>query len=274
MSYRCNMASGTRTHHIRNGNPEALIAAPKSTGKFLLPEEKSHPQSPSSIRVVQGFFTYRIYVLSPKPYLIPIFSVLLILAQLVTVVTLAVKAITVASVSITVYVEEWGALQVATLWLRVVSDLTVSGSLVYFLIKQRNSAYQSTILIVDKLIRWAIGKLLYWIVVVNTDVDLWAETSHGYNSVGDQLFSNTLMANINSRASLRTINSSLGHVGTIRNSFVADNSGQRMNNTIEGNLNVTVTTELETFGASEVAKPRGWPMIELEPGGYVDRPRV
>ncbi|KAF5362793.1 hypothetical protein D9757_011019 [Collybiopsis confluens] len=151
----------------RDGNPEALIAAPKTVGVSVL---------------LHGSRIFHIpnLRLLPKPYLIPTFSVLLILAQLVTVVTLAVKAITVASVSIAVYLEEWGPLLVATLWLRVAADLTVSGSLVYFLTKQRNSAYRNTVLIVDKLIRWTIGKLFYWIVLVNADVDLiipWAETS-------------------------------------------------------------------------------------------------
>ncbi|KAF5362797.1 hypothetical protein D9757_011020 [Collybiopsis confluens] len=251
-----------------NGNPVALIAAPKSLGTAVLLHGLI-------IVLVQGYFTYRIYIFSPKPYLVPIFSVLLILAQLVTVVTLAVMAVTVASVSIALYLEEWGTLLVVTLWLRVAADLTISSSLVYFLIKQRNHAYRSTVLIVDKLIRWTIetgvitsvvGIALVTNFLVNTDNLVWLALL----LILPKVFSNTLMANINSRTALRNIQSSV-HVGTIGSSFGIGGNGGGMS--VQGpmgglstNLNVTVTTELETLNASQT-KSHQW---HVEPDKYVE----
>ncbi|THU84117.1 hypothetical protein K435DRAFT_870607 [Dendrothele bispora CBS 962.96] len=103
---------------------------------------------------------------------------------------LSVKAIQVATKSLTLFLEKWEWLITTSLVLRASADILVSGTLVWHLCVQRENAYKHTLKIVDKLIQWAV---VIWLALA---------------TIFPQVFSNALLANINSRAHLRDLQGS------------------------------------------------------------------
>ncbi|KAF5378404.1 hypothetical protein D9757_010857 [Collybiopsis confluens] len=260
-----------------NGNPRALAVAPKSLGiavvlhgvvivlgKNIYWGDEARNLTISNCDAlnlqVQGYFTYRIFRFSSKPYLIPIFSILLMLAQLLAVTTLSAEAVIIASKSLPLFLEKWEWLLLTALWLRVAADLTISSSLVYILIKQRNNAYKSTVVVVDKLIRWSIetGMITSLLGVVLVIAYLTAKQNFAWLAlfmVLPKVFSNTLLANMNSRASLRDMKTAVE---------VSGGSSSRPSNrsrTLATGLNVTVAqaTEMDTF---DISHTKSWPRPE------------
>ncbi|KAJ3900428.1 hypothetical protein F5879DRAFT_420808 [Lentinula edodes] len=194
------------------GDPKALLVAPVTLGIAVVLHG-------ITTILVQAYFTYRIFRFSKKPYLIPIFSTFLMFAQLLAVTTLSAEAIKVAQISLGLYLEKWEWLLLTTLWLRVAADLTISSSLVFFLYRQRDNAYKSTVLVVDRLIRWTIetGVVTSMLGIILVISYLTAKENFAWLAlfmVLPKVFSNTLLANMNSRASLRTMQTSVEVSGT------------------------------------------------------------
>ncbi|KAJ3740475.1 hypothetical protein DFH05DRAFT_1508956 [Lentinula detonsa] len=223
------------------GDPKALLVAPVTLGIAVVLHGLT-------TILVQAYFTYRIYRFSAKPYLIPIFSTILMFAQLLAVTTLSAEAVKVAQISLGLYLEKWEWLLLTTLWLRVAADLTISSSLVFFLYQQRNNAYKSTVLVVDRLIRWTIetGVVTSMLGIILVIAYLTAKENFAWLAlfmVLPKVFSNTLLANMNSRASLRTAQTSVevsGASGPISN----------RSRTLATGLAVSVHTEMDTFDVS------------------------
>ncbi|KAJ3923220.1 hypothetical protein F5877DRAFT_74536 [Lentinula edodes] len=263
------------------GDPKALLVAPVTLGiavvlhgittilgelfssALVLCGAEFYPSF-----TVQAYFTYRIFRFSKKPYLIPIFSTFLMFAQLLAVTTLSAEAIKVAQISLGLYLEKWEWLLLTTLWLRVAADLTISSSLVFFLYRQRDNAYKSTVLVVDRLIRWTIetGVVTRYLLYIAIAGKALPERLHLCSMLGiilvisyltakenfawlalfmvlPKVFSNTLLANMNSRASLRTMQTSVEVSGT---------SGPVTNRsrTLATGMAVSVHTEMDTFDIS------------------------
>ncbi|KIK59133.1 hypothetical protein GYMLUDRAFT_44883 [Collybiopsis luxurians FD-317 M1] len=236
-----------------NGNPRALAVAPKSLSIAVILHGVT-------IVLVQGYFTYRIYRFSQKPYIVPIISILLMFAQLLAVSTLCAEAVIVASKSLPLYLQKWEWLLLTTLWLRVAADLTISSSLVYFLIKQRNNAYKSTVVVVDRLIRWSIETGIITSMLGIILVIAYLTDKHNFAwlalfMVLPKVFSNTLLANMNSRASLRGIQTSV-EVSGGSSGYSGPTPRSR---TLATGLNVSVTTEMDTF---DISQTNSWPQTD------------
>jgi hypothetical protein len=228
-------------------NPKALVVAPVSLGISVVLHG-------IVTIMVQAYFTYRIYRFSPKPYLVPLFSCLLMVTQLLAVTTLSAEAIIVGQRSLIEYLDKWQWLLLTNLWLRVAADLTISVSLVIFLFKERNNAYKSTVLVVDKLIRWSIetGVVTSMLGIILVIVYLTAKENFAWLAmfmVLPKVFSNTLLANMNSRATLRTLQTSVEVSGSSAPTAVTHRSG----GPLATGLAVSVHTELDTFDVTRSA---------------------
>ncbi|KAF5376006.1 hypothetical protein D9757_008814 [Collybiopsis confluens] len=176
--------------------------------------------------LVQSYFAYRIarFADNNHPYIIPAICTILMFCSLVS--DVAVVATETASLytgksSIATYFGKMEWLIIIPLVLRNVVDVIISGTMVYYLRKQRSmSAYKNTIAVVDKLILWAIGGyLIRRTSRIHT-------RDHALNSFSDgplqfvdawmtlitvipKIFSNAMLANMNSRIGLRQLQSTV-----------------------------------------------------------------
>ncbi|KAJ3869900.1 hypothetical protein EV359DRAFT_76335 [Lentinula novae-zelandiae] len=163
--------------------------------------------------IVQGFFTYRIALFTGKPHIIPALSGILMLCQALAVYTLSAQLITVATKSLKDFMDKWEWLMFTVLILRAIADVLISGSLVYHLVHSRDGAYGSTVAIVDKLILWSIGQSFQPSVSPSTDESV-LETGIVTSMLGilsiifNAVFSNAMLANMNSRVKLRNMSRS------------------------------------------------------------------
>ncbi|KAJ3805504.1 hypothetical protein F5876DRAFT_69740 [Lentinula aff. lateritia] len=123
----------------------------------------------------QGYFTYRIAKLTGPPYIVPILCCILM----------------------------WNAqsLQQKTLnfVIRVATDIVISAALVYYLQKSRSNALHSSMVIVDKLMQWAIETgivtdmvniLLMICPLINVNNYLWV----AFYVILPKVFSNAMLA--------------------------------------------------------------------------------
>ncbi|THU99666.1 hypothetical protein K435DRAFT_837571 [Dendrothele bispora CBS 962.96] len=125
--------------------------------------------------------------------------------------TLSVKTIQIGSKSLPLFIEKWDWLVTMTLTLRASADILVSVALVWYLWIQRVNAYKQTLKIVDKLILWAVETgVITSMLGIATLIIIWL----AWMSVFPKVFSNTLLANINSRAHLRDLQGSEIIVGS------------------------------------------------------------
>ncbi|KAJ7259153.1 hypothetical protein B0H12DRAFT_1109083 [Mycena haematopus] len=154
---------------------------------------------------VQGFFSYRIYVFTKKLYIPCVlwFMTLLHLAG-----RMVLFATTLHTPSVGVYVEQWEWL-ITTNWsLSVATDVAISTTMVIVLYQRRSSAHRKTAALVDKLIVWTIETGLLTSASSSVMLASFLRMKQNYtwlafHAIGTQLFANSLMASLNSRASLR-----------------------------------------------------------------------
>ncbi|KAJ7272967.1 hypothetical protein C8J57DRAFT_263377 [Mycena rebaudengoi] len=182
------------------GHPERLLLVPQSlVAAFIF--------SGLIGSSVQSFFALRIYRLSKSPY-IPCLCWALSFLRLLGSLIGAVFAFSMQSVASYQAHFRW---LLATVWIAsVVSDLTIALTLVYFLYRARDNVQERTVALLDKLIAWNIetGLLTLAINVVILACFLTMRESYIWLSgfiVGARLFSNSLLASLNSRESLRAM---------------------------------------------------------------------
>ncbi|KAJ3903357.1 hypothetical protein F5879DRAFT_990177 [Lentinula edodes] len=218
--------------------------------------------------IVQGFFTYRIALFTGKPHIIPTLSGILMFCQVLAVYTLSAQLITVATKSLRDFMDKWEWLMFTVLILRAIADVLISGSLVYHLVHSRDGAYRSTVAIVDKLILWSIGQSLQPPVLPSTDESV-SETGIVTSMLGilsiifyltlkntyawlallmllPKVFSNAMLANMNSRVKLRNMSrSEVDSTGVFAmGAFAA--SVPRITAVPFGPVSVDVRTEIES----------------------------
>ncbi|KAJ3885808.1 hypothetical protein GG344DRAFT_82321 [Lentinula edodes] len=201
--------------------------------------------------IVQGFFTYRIALFSGKPHIIPALSGILMFCQMLAVYTLSAQLITVATKSLKDFMDKWEWLMFTVLILRAIADVLISGSLVYHLVHSRDGAYRSTVAIVDKLILWSIGQRFQPFVSPSTDESV-LETGIVTSMLGilsiifNAVFSNAMLANMNSRVKLRNMSGSeVDSTGVFAlGAFAA--SVSRITAVPFGPVSVDVRTEIES----------------------------
>ncbi|KAJ3730211.1 hypothetical protein C8R42DRAFT_714917 [Lentinula raphanica] len=173
--------------------------------------------------IVQGFFTYRIALFTGKPYIIPTLSGILIFCQMLAVYTLSAQLILVATKSLQVFMKKWEWLMFTVLILRAIADVLISGSLVYHLVRCRHGTFNSTVAVVDKLILWSIETgvvtsmlgflsiILYLTLRTTFIEDAWLSLLMFLPKV----FSNAMLANMNSRVELRNMSRSVVNSASI-----------------------------------------------------------
>ncbi|KAJ7867274.1 hypothetical protein B0H13DRAFT_2352001 [Mycena leptocephala] len=157
---------------------------------------------------VQGFFAARIYTLSKK-LLIPVLIWVLGFLRLVGTIGMLVTAL--GSDSVAIYVARWEWIFTSDFSLGVVNDVIITATLVFWFYRQRRGAHRGTVAVIDKLIVWTMetGMItsvtgitaLICFIKMKTNF-IWMATI----IVNGSLFSNSLLASLNSRTTLRTMN--------------------------------------------------------------------
>ncbi|KAJ3740398.1 hypothetical protein DFH05DRAFT_401971 [Lentinula detonsa] len=238
----------TVTHY---GDPSSLQVLPASIGAAVVLHGLT-------IMIVQGYFTYRIWRFTEKLY-IPVFSCFLMFCQLLAVMTLASQLITIATKSLAKFMAKWEWLMFTVLVLRAIADITVSGSLVFHLLNGRRGALKSTVAVVDKLILWTIETGILTSILGFLSIIFYLALKTTYLWLGllmllPKVFSNTMLANMNSRATLRNMHSSVEVTGR---STSSNHHGIALQVASQRPVNISVHTEVDTQQDSE---SRQWPL--------------
>ncbi|KAF7334664.1 hypothetical protein MVEN_02296900 [Mycena venus] len=188
------------------GHPERLEVLPKS---FLA---STFIGSLVSF-VVQTFFAYRIYALSrslliPCVWWIPCICWVLSLFRFVppNVILFAYGQQLAPQ-----FLKRWGPLFDAIWSASAANDLLIAGTLVVLLYNQRNTGLKHTVAMVDKLIAWTIetGVVTSIASIIMLTVFISLPSTFVWLAIFvviPRLFSNSLLASLNSRASLRVDN--------------------------------------------------------------------
>ncbi|KAJ3993412.1 hypothetical protein F5050DRAFT_1781958 [Lentinula boryana] len=154
--------------------------------------------------LVQGFFAYRIARFTGHLciVLVPCFSVMIF--ELVSDIVIGVEMATVAQQSHIPFQDNWEWLILTVLCLRTTLDVLISGTFVYRLIKLRNIVSEDTLAVIDKLILWSIETGLILSLISILIIICYTTIPENYTWVMlymilPRLFSNTMLANLNSR---------------------------------------------------------------------------
>ncbi|KAJ7635902.1 hypothetical protein B0H17DRAFT_1107338 [Mycena rosella] len=157
---------------------------------------------------VQGFFSFRIYSLSRKVY-IPLFIWIISFWRLLS--SILVLTGTLQSSTVEGAEGQWGWALLASWSVSAANDLVITVALVTILIRQRTYAQKRTVVLVDKLIAWTIETgmltsacgilmLICFVTMRNNYIFL------AFFAVEARMFSNSLLASLNSREMLRAMN--------------------------------------------------------------------
>ncbi|KAJ7020863.1 hypothetical protein C8F04DRAFT_1403337, partial [Mycena alexandri] len=158
---------------------------------------------------VQGFFSFRIYAFSKKLF-IPILIWIMALWRLLGCIVLTGEGIQMTTMAR--YEAKWGWLATVCWSVSTVNDWTITATLVFLLhTRRRTGVHQRTAALVDKLITWSIetgmltsasslASLLFFVTMKDNFIWLAVFT------VSARLFSNSLLASLNSRTTLRAMN--------------------------------------------------------------------
>ncbi|KAG7086490.1 hypothetical protein E1B28_002439 [Marasmius oreades] len=158
--------------------------------------------------LVQGYYITRIYRFSRTWYISGLCVILLVVRFVGTVVATVEATI---MTSLDQYTTDWEWDLVGILSVGAFTDLAIPCVLVYYLAMKRSSAYDTTLAIVDKLILWTIetGLLTGLLAVL---ILIFFKTLPGrfawmavYMNL-PKMFSNSFLANLNSRFKLRAMN--------------------------------------------------------------------
>ncbi|KAJ7889262.1 hypothetical protein B0H13DRAFT_2341604 [Mycena leptocephala] len=157
---------------------------------------------------VQAFFSFRIYGLSKK-LVIPIVTWGMAFLRLVLSAVMVYEALGMAAADVSEVKWQW--LLIVTWSISATNDLTVTATLVVLLYRERRNAHTRTGALVDKLILWTIetGMLTSSASVVILACYVTMKNNFiwvGLYNVLPRLFSNSLLASLNSRMTLRAMN--------------------------------------------------------------------
>ncbi|KAJ6454211.1 hypothetical protein C8R45DRAFT_1222961 [Mycena sanguinolenta] len=156
---------------------------------------------------VQSFYSYRIYVFTKRLF-VP--CVLWFMAFLHFAGRVLLFVTTLRTASILVYIQQWEWLITTNWGLSVATDVAISVTMVTVLYHRRANAHRKTAALVDKLIVWTIetGLLTSATSLVMLGSFLRNKQNFtwlAFHAIATQLFANSLLASLNSRASLRAM---------------------------------------------------------------------
>ncbi|KAF7290103.1 hypothetical protein HMN09_01315500 [Mycena chlorophos] len=205
------------------GNPLSLL------GKMPVPLGLSVVLSGGITSIVQAFFAYRIWTLASNRFVRIIPVVLWASGLVYFVASFAGTVLAIEATSIPVFIEKYGWLLLAPWIMNLINDNSITISLVILLLYTRNTGFSKTTALVDQLIKWTIetGMITSIFSILNlvfyqtqTDNFIWI----GIQFVKARLFANSLLASLNSRKTLRAMNT--GAMGNDSGGGVTSRAGQ------------------------------------------------
>ncbi|KAJ7887272.1 hypothetical protein B0H14DRAFT_3856387 [Mycena olivaceomarginata] len=181
------------------GDPTSLIKFPISLDVTILLHG-------ATVIIVQLFFTHRMSKFLQNKFYIPIFAATILVARFVVFIFTGAAA-TMMSALVN-FMQQWKSLILFDLVSCAVTDVLISAILVYQLAVRRATAYKSTLAIMDKLIMWSVETCLVTTITTMVMLVCFLTMKQNFVWVGillvqPKIFSNALLANLNSRASLR-----------------------------------------------------------------------
>lgn len=197
--------------------PERLVRTPVSLGVAML-------FGAFVPMCVQSFFAHRIYRLSDNSRIIPCLCWSLSLARLVA--TFVAAAVSLKPTFSSAQAEQqWGWLTVSIWSVGAANDAIIAGTLVYLYSHHRDEDLPKRALkIVDKLIVWtletgAVTTIAGVITLISFLVNKQNYSWLAWWIATTRLFSNVLMASLNSRIALRAMTPSVLNLGRISHSI-------------------------------------------------------
>ncbi|KAJ6606145.1 hypothetical protein DFH09DRAFT_3018 [Mycena vulgaris] len=192
------------------GHPERFVRMPQTFMVAVL-------FSALIAAFVQGFFAFRIYRLSRLLY-IPCLSWTLSLVRLIC--SLVVFATGLYMTTLQEFEAQSRHLLVTVWSVSALNDLLIAGTLVHWLHRLRGNPETRTAAMVDKLIAWTIETGVVTSAVGIATLVLFLVMPQNYVFlatfvVAARLFANSLLASLNSRASLRAENLVTRQLGTL-----------------------------------------------------------
>ncbi|KAJ7867154.1 hypothetical protein B0H13DRAFT_2670542 [Mycena leptocephala] len=156
---------------------------------------------------VQGFFSFRIYAFSKKISLSILIWVMVFLRLLGSII-IFVTALRMPSLPH--YEVQWGWLLAAVWSVSTANDLLIAATLVVLLRNQRTDVHRRTAALVEKLILWSIETGILTSAYSITTLACFLTMKENFIWVaffvaGARVFSNSLLASLNSRATLRAL---------------------------------------------------------------------
>ncbi|KAJ7636314.1 hypothetical protein FB45DRAFT_1055763 [Roridomyces roridus] len=157
---------------------------------------------------VQGFFAYRIYIVGGKRIILPGIFWGISTIRLIGCVGIFVTGVKMTSLP--VYEMQIGWLMNSVWAVGSANDIGITISLVYLLFRQRNEIHKRTIPLVDKLIMWSLETGMMTSAWAFLTLIFFAAMGHNFvwlaiYITGTRVFSNSLLANLNGRSTLRTM---------------------------------------------------------------------
>ncbi|KAJ7727770.1 hypothetical protein B0H16DRAFT_1590159 [Mycena metata] len=197
------IGSGLFTYTIFNyGRPETVVGPlPKALDIAIL-------IGGIPIICVQGFFLFRIYAFS-KRLLVPVFICVVTSMRCISGTALMVTSLRMKS--LVEFEVQWGWLFTAFWSFGVVSDVGLTVALVALFLRQRPSGQKRTVALLDKLILWTLETGMLTSVTMISEVIFFHTMKNNFIwaapfTLHTLLYSNSLLASLNSRATLRAMN--------------------------------------------------------------------
>ncbi|KIK59014.1 hypothetical protein GYMLUDRAFT_245465 [Collybiopsis luxurians FD-317 M1] len=167
--------------------------------------------------LAQSYFTYRIARFGTyHPYIIPTICSILMFCELSGDTAIAAYVVK-ENLQSFLNVHEW--LMISVLAIRTTASVIISVTLVSYLVRaKKNNAYKNTTAVIDKLILWSIetGAVMSMHGIVLLIFLFWnrfncaqADTWLALYLILPKVFSNTMLANMNSRIGLRNMQSTI-----------------------------------------------------------------
>ncbi|KAJ7114070.1 hypothetical protein C8R44DRAFT_230567 [Mycena epipterygia] len=159
---------------------------------------------------VQGFFSFRIFRLSKMLYIPCLTGILSLFYFGMTLVLFSFGQTN----PFTIVEVRWGWLLISLWSVAAANDVIIAMALVFWLCRRRDSSHRITVALIDKLITWTIETGVVSSAAAFLNLAFFVTMKENFiwiafYVVTTRLYSNSFLASLNSRATLRTINSTL-----------------------------------------------------------------
>ncbi|KAF7351912.1 Retinol dehydrogenase 12 [Mycena venus] len=181
---------------------------PTSLTKFPISLDVALVLHGVNVIIVQLFFAHRMSKFLENKYYIPVILSVgtVLLVRFIAFFVSGVAAVRVAS--LVTFMQSWKSLILFNVVSCAITDVIMSAILVYQLAIRRADAYKSTIAIVDKLIMWSVETCLVTTFTTMVMLVCFLTMKENFIWIGillvqPKIFSNAMLANLNSRTSFR-----------------------------------------------------------------------